>query len=230
MSTAPGRPTGLPLVRHLAAWVTPWLARSPVSANQVTFLSMAFGLGCAGAMTRGEWAWTLAGALMLVFSYVLDSCDGEIARLKDQCSEFGGRLDSFADWIVHTAFFAGLGLGVSRQSGEEMWLWLGLIAAAGGTINYIAGFFLEARDRARAADQPPAENKASGSHESHRDPETPMEWAVFVFRELTRADFWLIVLALSIFDFTWVLLPAGAIGAQIYWATQFIGGAREFYT
>ncbi len=214
------------MVRHLAAWVTPWLARSPVSANQVTFLSMAFGLGCAGAMTRGEWAWTLAGALMLVFSYVLDSCDGEIARLKDQCSEFGGRLDSFADWIVHATFFAGLGLGVSRQSGEDLWLWLGLIAAAGGTINYIAGFFLDARDKARTANQA----AASGTAESHRDPETPMEWAVFVFRELTRADFWLIVIALSIFDFTWVLLPAGAIGAQVYWATQFIGGAREFYT
>lgn len=226
MSTAPDRPTGLPLVRHLAAWVTPWLARTPVSANQVTFLSMAFGLGCAGAMARGEWAWTLAGALMLVVAYALDSCDGEIARLKDQCSEFGRRLDSFADWIVHVAFFAGLGVGVSRQSGEDLWLWLGLIAAGGCTINYILGFLLEARDRARPTNRP----AASGTAGSHRDPETPMEWAVFVFRELTRADFWLIVLALSIFDFTWVLLPAGAIGAQIYWATQFIGCAREFYT
>ncbi len=226
MSSAPGRLPALPLVRHLAAWVTPWLARSPVSANQVTFLSMVLGLGCAGALARGEWAWTLGGAFMLVAAYVLDSCDGEIARLKDQCSEFGGRFDTFVDWIIHTAFFAGLGVGVSRQSGEDLWLWLGLIAAGGCTINYIVGFLLEARDKARTADQP----AASGTAESHRDPETPLEWAVFVFRELTRADFWLIVLALSIFDFTWVLLPAGAIGAQVYWATQFIGGAREFYT
>ena len=226
MSTAPDRPTGLPLVRHLAAWVTPWLARTPVSANQVTFLSMVLGLGCAGAMARGEWAWTLGGAFLLVFAYVLDSCDGEIARIKDQCSAFGERFDTFVDWIVNTAFFAGLGVGVSRQSGEDLWLWLGLIGAAGGTINYILGFLLEARDRARTTNQP----AASGTAESHRDPETPLEWGVFVFRELTRADFWLIVLALSIFDFTWVLLPAGAIGAQVYWATQFIGGAREFYT
>ncbi len=230
MSIASVRPTGLPLVRHLASWVTPWLARSPLSANQITVLSMAFGLGCAGAMARGEWAWTLGGALMLVCSYILDSCDGEIARLKDQCSEFGRRLDSFADWIVHTAFFAGLGVGVSRQNGDDLWLWLGLIAAAGSTINYLVGFFLEARDKARAANQPPAGNKVSGSAGSYRDPETPMEWAVFVFRELTRADFWLIVLALSVFDVTWVLLPAGAIGAQVYWAVQFIGCAREFYT
>ena len=105
MNTSQEHVPTLPLVRHLASWVTPWLARSPISANQVTFLSMILGLGCAGAMARGEWAWTMAGALMLVFAYVLDSCDGEIARLKDQCSEFGGRLDSFADWIVHVSFF-----------------------------------------------------------------------------------------------------------------------------
>lgn len=226
MNTATDRMPALPLVRHLASWVTPCLVRLPVSANQVTVLSMVLGLGCAGAMARGEWAWTFAGAVLLVFAYVLDSCDGEIARLKDQCSEFGGRLDSFADWIVHVSFFTGLGAGMSRQSGEDVWLWLGLIAAAGSTINYLVGFLLEARDKARTTN-PPA---VSGTAESHRGPETPMEWIIFVFRELTRADFWLIVLALSIFDVTWVLLPAGAIGAQIYWATQFIGCAREFYT
>ena len=69
---------------------------------------------------------------------------------------------------------------MSRQSGED--LWLGLIAACGCTINYFAGIFLKARDKTRATDKPPAGNKASGSAESHRDPETPLEWAVFVFR------------------------------------------------
>jgi len=226
VSTAPGRLPALPLIRRMSARVTPWLFRLPVSANQLTFVSMVLGLGCAGAMARGEWAWTLGGALMLVAAYVLDSCDGEIARLKDQCSTFGGHFDSFVDWIIHAAFFAGLGVGVGRQSGEDLWLWLGLIAAGGSTLNYIIMLFTEARERARAANQP----AASGSDEPYRDPETPMEWAVFVFRELTRADFWLIVLALSIFDFTWVLLPAGAIGAQIYWATRFIGSASKFHT
>ncbi len=187
---------------------------------------MVLGLGCAGAMARGEWAWTFGGALMLVAAYVLDSCDGEIARLKNQSSEFGHIFDTFVDWIIHAAFFAGLGVGVSRQTGDDLWLWLGLIAAAGGTINYILGILLKARDKARTVDQP----ATSGTAESHRDPETKLEWAVFIFRELTRADFWLIVLGLSIFDVTWVLLPAGAIGAQVYWLTQFIGGAREFYT
>ena len=187
---------------------------------------MVFGLGCGLAMLQGDWAWTLAGAFMLMVAYVLDNCDGEIARQKDQCSEFGAFFDTFVDWIVHAMFFAALGIGVSRQSGEDLWLWLGLIAAGGSTINYVISFIFDLRDRARKTSQP----AAPVADDTHRDPETPTEWAVFIFRELTRADFWLIVLALSIFDVTWVLLPAGAIGAQVYWATQFIGAAREFHT
>ena len=41
-------------------------------------------------------------------------CDGEIARIKDQCSYFGMRYDSFVDFIVHVAFFACLGIGVAE--------------------------------------------------------------------------------------------------------------------
>ena len=33
-------------------------------------------------------------------TYVLDNCDGEIARLKDQCSTFGMWFDTLVDWIV----------------------------------------------------------------------------------------------------------------------------------
>ena len=56
-----------------------------------------------------------------------------------------------------------------------------------------------------------------------------MEWGVFVFRELFRADFCFIVLALTLVDLTWLLLPAGAVGSQVYWATQLVEGADEFH-
>jgi hypothetical protein len=51
---------------------------------------------------------------------------------------------------------------------------------------------------------------------------------VFAFRELTRADFCFIVLALVLFDVVWVLLPAAAVGAQVYWLTRFSGGAGDY--
>ena len=41
------------------------------------------------------------------------------------------------------------------------------------------------------------------------------------FRELARADFWLIVLALALADWMRYLLPLAAVGAQVYWILLF---------
>ena len=41
--------------------------------------------------------------------------------------------------------------------------------------------------------------------------------------------FCFIVLGLALFDLTWVLLPAGAVGAQVYWAALFIRNVNEFH-
>ena len=208
-----------PLIRRISSRVTPLLAATPITANQVTAASLLFGLACNGAVMQGERTWTMIGAALLFICYVLDNCDGEIARLKDQCSDFGERFDTFVDWIVHAGFFAALGIGANAGSGEAVWLWLGWIASAGASMNYFIGLFLEFR---RGHELSPDETP-------DKEPETRGEWAVFFFRELSRADFCFIVLALAALDITWVLLPLGAVGAQIYWVTQFIRGAGEYH-
>ena len=179
---------------------------------------LATGLAASWCLLQGDGGWAAAGVLFVV-TYVLDNCDGEIARLKDQCSTFGMWFDTLVDWIVHTAFFIALGIGTAKGFGHDAWLWLGGIAAAGGTFNFALGIILDARDKAASED----EDKA----ETTRQPEGLSDWAVYVFRELTRADFCFIVLALALFDLTWLLLPAGAICSQVYWIAQFVRGARE---
>jgi len=121
-----------PLVRHLSYRLTPALVRLPVTANQITAASLVAGLGCAWCYMQGGRVWALGGSALFILCYVLDNCDGEIARLKGLQSDFGMRLDSFADWLVHTAFFIALGIGIGKESGEDLWLWLGWLAAAGG--------------------------------------------------------------------------------------------------
>ncbi|TAN49066.1 MAG: CDP-alcohol phosphatidyltransferase family protein, partial [Rhodospirillales bacterium] len=198
-----------PLVRYLSRWTTPVLIRLPVTANQVTAASMVLGLLAALAFA---WNAPLTGAVLLIATYVLDNCDGEVARTKNQCSEFGKYFDSFVDWVVHTAFFLGLGFGVAAQNQSDVWAWLGYAAAAGGTINYAIGLYFEKAD---------AKEKVA-AHEPPHQPQGPMEWTVFIFRELSRADFCFLVLLLALFDGLWLLLPAGAIGAQVYWGLQFL--------
>ncbi len=215
-----------PLVRHLSVHATPVLAKLPVHANHITAVSLLAGLAGGLCMMQGDRTWGIIGGVLLVVCYVLDNCDGEIARLKNQCSRLGMHFDDFVDTAVHTFFFAALGVGIKKTTGQDAWLWLGWIAAAGCALNYLAGFIIDARDRAadegadgspdrEAADQGPA-------------PRGPREWVVFAFRKLTRADFCFIVLVLALFDLTWVLLPAAAAGAHVYWALRFVRGASQF--
>ncbi|MBL6945420.1 MAG: CDP-alcohol phosphatidyltransferase family protein [Rhodospirillales bacterium] len=210
-----------PLIRHVSARVTPMLLRTPLSANQVTALSLVFGLAGVACMAAGNWRWSVGGAVLLVVDYILDNCDGEIARIKNQCSDFGRRFDSFVDWIVHAAFFAALGYGVSQSTGQAFWLWLGIAAMVGATVNFAIGQYFE---QSAAVD-----HETADSPEESADPSGPGEWILFAFRELSRADFCFLVLILALLDVIWVLVPLGAIGAQAYWMTQFFRAARKFH-
>ncbi len=209
-----------PLVRHLSGYLTPVLLRLPVTANQITSASLAAGVAACICIAEPGWAWQVAGGFLLVLSYVLDNCDGEVARTKHQMSEFGAKFDTFVDWFVNSAIFVALGIGAERASGQALWFWLGVVGAAGGTINYLMSLFYDSRDRAlTVADR--VEEAAPVRH-------VP-KWRrtlVHVFRELFRADFCFIVLILALFDLAWILLPAAAVGAQVYWLMQFSRAAR----
>ena len=196
-----------------------------MSANQITAVSLLAGLASGWCMMQGERMWGIAGGLLLVVSYVLDNCDGEIARLKNQSSRFGMHFDNFVDTAVHTFFFAALGIGIGKATGQDAWLWLGWIAAAGSAINYLAGFIIDARDRA-ADHAPDADAREEATR--WRMPRGRREWIIYVFRELSRADFCFIVLVLAVFDLTWVLLPFAAVGAHAYWVFRFASGASRF--
>ena len=102
-----------PLVRHLSDRLTPLLLRLPVTPNQVTAVSLAAGLAGAACFALGGRPAALAGTALLIVCYVLDNCDGDIARAKNLSSRFGHYFDSVADWLVDAVFFISLGYGAS---------------------------------------------------------------------------------------------------------------------
>ena len=222
---ARGQKLIFPLVRHLSGWVTPLLLMTPISANGVSVLSLLSGIAAGWLLMEGSYASILQAAGLIVVSYVLDNCDGEVARARGQASAFGEALDDFADWIVHAVFFFGLGYGHAEISGENIWFWLGNIAAVGATINYFIGQYFTILERRGEEDEEAQEEV----EEEHILPTTPLLWMIYFLRELSRADFCFLVLLLALAGGLWVLLPAGAVGAQIYWMTQFVRGARQFH-
>ena len=217
------RRTILPLVRYLSSRVTPILAKLPVTANQITAVSLACGLFCSWLMTMQTQPEAILGAIFLVLCYVLDNCDGEIARLKGQSSNFDGAFDTCVDWLVHSAFFAALGWGVSQQNGAEIWLWLGLTAAVGATVNYVLTLYMDSRDGAYQQ-----LGRDDGEDVNVR-PEVWWEWLIFSFRELARADFCIVVVFLASVDGLAILLPLAALGAQIYWLTLFVEKSKNYH-
>lgn len=222
--SAPERPL-FPLIRHLSSRTTPLLARTPLSANQITAISLMIGLGASWCMAVPGQMTAVAGAALLIACYVLDNCDGEIARLKGQSSEFGRRFDNFVDWAVHTAFFACLGIGASQNGGSEFWLWCGWAAAIGSTINFIIGTIAEERERIARERSPAPAAQASPAAPPPLD--GWYDHLMHAFRELSRADFCFIVLFLSAFDAVWLLLPTGALGAQAFWIVHLLPDARQ---
>ena len=110
----------LPLVRHLSRPLTPWIAATPATPNLVTGLSLLLGLAAGAVLLFPGRGAGLASGILMVLCYVLDNCDGELARRKGMSSRFGMQLDTFSDWLVHTAFFAALGEGHAALTSERL--------------------------------------------------------------------------------------------------------------
>ena len=216
----------LPHVRHLSPYATWLLARTPASANQITLLSLVFGLVGAWFLAAGDYDNGLIGAAWIVGCYILDNSDGEIARIKSQSSTFGMQFDTFVDFIVHVAVFLAIGVGHARMTGAIEWTWLGWIAAAAMIGNYASGLIATYRRRPRNSDHDPTGRSVA---EASARPGTVCEWTLFVFREAFRADFCFILLAFALADQVWFLLPACALGAPVYWATRFARGVDKFH-
>ncbi|MFD5028285.1 DUF5941 domain-containing protein [Streptomyces sp. NPDC058373] len=140
-----------PYSRHLARWC----ARRGLTPNQVTTASLLTALiaaGCAATGTRGGF---VAAGLLLLFSFVLDCTDGQLARYSLQYSTLGAWLDATFDRAKEYAYYAGLALGAAR-GGDDVWA-LALGAMVLQTCRHVVDFsFNEANHDADANTSPTA--------------------------------------------------------------------------
>lgn len=140
-----------PYSRYLARWC----ARRGLTPNQVTTASLLTALiaaGCAATGTRGGF---VAAGLLLLFSFVLDCTDGQLARYSLQYSTMGAWLDATFDRAKEYAYYAGLALGAAR-GGDDVWA-LALGAMVLQTCRHVVDFsFNEANHDATANTSPTA--------------------------------------------------------------------------
>ena len=98
--------------QRIARVVARPLARTPLTPNAVTGLSIVIGLGAAWLFAQGGTSihW---GAGIFVVAVWMDHLDGELARLTDKASTFGHYFDHVAAMINYVAMFSGAGIGLS---------------------------------------------------------------------------------------------------------------------
>ncbi|MFB8038821.1 DUF5941 domain-containing protein [Streptomyces sp. NPDC056004] len=101
-------------------YIARWCARRGLTPNQVTTASLLTALIAAGSAATGTRGGYIAAGVLLLFSFVLDCTDGQLARYSLQYSTMGAWLDATFDRAKEYAYYAGLALGAAR-GGDDVW-------------------------------------------------------------------------------------------------------------
>jgi archaetidylinositol phosphate synthase len=98
--------------------ITEFAARLGLHPNTMTLVSLVLGAIACWFFYLGTTLDLWIGAAILYFSYVLDWCDGQLARYSGKMSPFGGWLDQMCDRIKEFGYVSTLAAGFYRQNGE----------------------------------------------------------------------------------------------------------------
>jgi phosphatidylglycerophosphate synthase len=121
--------------RKISGAISRQLLKTPITPNQITFFVTVLGLWAGYLMSRPGNSAKIEGSLLFLLTSILDGCDGEVARAKKMTSKIGGWLDLWGDNVVHVAVFYGLGVGLSRDTGEPLYTTLAGLAVLGTLVS-----------------------------------------------------------------------------------------------
>ena len=131
--------------RRVSIPISRRLIKLPLTANMVTLIVLLVSFGSGAFFALGGYWSTLVGAFLSVAASVLDGCDGEVARLKLQSTRFGCWLETVCDYLYYLFVFGGLALGLTRSSGNRIYLTWGALLFFGAVMSFLAVSFTRQR-------------------------------------------------------------------------------------
>jgi phosphatidylglycerophosphate synthase len=190
--------------------ITRVLARRSLALtpNHVTVVAILVGLAAAVVVSRGGYAAIAVGGLLLEAQSILDSVDGELARLRFQFSKLGQWLDNVSDDVIDNAFVLGVGWALGGP-----WWWVAVGAATGRALAAIATY-TEVYRRTGTGDVFAFRwwfEDASASAVEIYDPRAVTTWLRSLGRRDTYVFLWLIACVAGVPH--WVVGHAAAIAA-----------------
>ncbi|MDP3734752.1 MAG: CDP-alcohol phosphatidyltransferase family protein, partial [Nanoarchaeota archaeon] len=100
------------LIHEIGFYFTKVFFYLPFTPNQITVMWMLFQLASIAVPLKGTYWSILLGVFLFQFGYILDTIDGQIARLRNQRSLSGIYLDGLAHNLNNPIFFISLSIGV----------------------------------------------------------------------------------------------------------------------
>ena len=127
--------TTLPWDQRLARLLVKPLARTPITPNQSTAITLLLALLASGLFATGEPVAQHWGAGLFVLARFFDHFDGELARLTGRSSKVGYYFDYVAGAISYAALFFGIGVGLAHGPLQEWAIVLGCAGCAAALIS-----------------------------------------------------------------------------------------------
>jgi len=121
--------------RPISTKITKLLLKTNITPNIISLFT--FLLAAIGSIFffLGGYPNLIIGAVFAQFASIIDGCDGEIARLKMQTSEFGGWFDAVLDRYADALLLFGLTIFVFNLSPNFVMLLIGFLAIIGSFMN-----------------------------------------------------------------------------------------------
>lgn len=121
-------------IRPIAGLIVWALYYTPIKPNQVTIASILVGIIASFYYLKGTPDSYIIAGLFVTLKDLLDSADGQLARVRQCSSRIGRFLDSIGDFIVNVAVFGAIGWGLFTQSGNWWIPMLAILSLAGITL------------------------------------------------------------------------------------------------
>lgn len=125
----------IPYDQRLARLIVRPLARTPLTPNQLTGLTLVMALAASWLFASGQPGLIAWAAPIFALARFMDHLDGELARLTGRTSRLGYYLDYMTGGVSYAALYLGLGLGLEKG---QLGHWALVLGGLGATASVIA--------------------------------------------------------------------------------------------
>jgi len=198
--------------RKISRAITRRLLDSKVTPNQISVASILLGVFSALLFLGEQRIAHVLGGMLLVFSSILDGCDGELARLRFQESRWGSWLDFLGDNVVHVSIFLCLGFGLYLRGEGNVYRVLACLAAAanlGAASAVFIRVFLKSRDGVITFATPVRVEEMDRTQGWLRR-------RVEFVDKLSNRDFFYLILFCAAIGQLWFFMWVGSVGVVFY--------------